>query len=302
MRSANPKLNILAFFAVTLLVLAALVAFARYPSLFNHGREYRAVFHNVAGLNVGDQVRYGGLLVGTVTELEIDSTNLSLVEVRFRVKRRTPVRVDTRATITQVGFLGQPYLSLEPGSATAAALAPGGTVPSEESLNFQEAMNKLARFLDRSDTLFSGIERFADAKPFERVDRTLTRVEELVGSTAAGSQRLFTRLDSATYRVNRLLDHTDRMIASFDTTFRDAAPGLRDTQREALATLVEVRALVAEVRDGLNAGGGVDNVMRNLALATDNLARLSTRLERDPTSVLKRRREPDKPVGPGLRD
>ena len=302
MRSSNAKINILAFFAVTIVVLAALVAFARYPSLFNHGREYRAVFHNVAGLNVGDQVRYGGLLVGTVTELEIDSTNLSLIEVRFRVKRRTPVRVDTRATITQVGFLGQPYLSLEPGSATAEALAAGGTVPTQESLNFQEAMNKLARFLDRTDTLFSGLERFADAGPFDRVDRTLVRVEELVGTTADGSQRLFTRLDSATYRVNRLLDNADRMIASFDTTFKGAAPGLRDTQREALATLVEVRALVAEVRDGLNEGGGVDNVMRNLALATDNLARLSTRLERDPTSVLKRRREPEKPVGPALRD
>jgi hypothetical protein len=42
--------------------------------------------------------------------------------------------------------------------------------------------------------------------------------------------------------------------------------------------------------------------MRNLAITSDNLARLTERLERDPTSVLKSRRAPDKPVGPGLRD
>ena len=302
MRANDPKLSIAVFFGVALLVLGALVAFARYPGLFNHGREYRTVFGNVAGLNVGDQVRYGGLQVGTVTHMEIDTINPSRVLVTFRVRRTTPVRTDTRAAITQVGLLGQPDLALEPGTADAPPLPAGGMLSSEENLNFQEAMNKLARFFERTDTLFSGIDRFAKSQPFDRIDRTLTRVDELVSSTATRSDRVLAQLDTASGRINTILVHTDRLIAAMDTTLNTAGPGLRDTQREALATLQEVRTLVSDLRDGLNQGGGVDEVMRNLALATDNLARLSARLERDPTSVLKKRRQPEKLAGPALRE
>ena len=55
------------FLGLAVLALAALLALTRYPQLFRSGVEYRAEFHNVAGLNVGDEVRYGGLVVGSVT-------------------------------------------------------------------------------------------------------------------------------------------------------------------------------------------------------------------------------------------
>ena len=302
MKSDDPRLGLAAFFGATVLVLAALVAFARYPGLFNHGRQYRAVFANVSGLNVGDQVRYGGLLVGSVVGMEIDPRDPTRIEVEFRVKRSTPVHLDTRASITQVGLLGEPFLALLPGAPDAPMLAAGGTLPSENSLSFQEAMNMLARFFQRTDTLFAGLEKFADGKPFDRLDHTLTRVDQLVSSTATSSDRVLSRLDDASGRLGGILDRTDRLIAVLDTTARTAGPGLRDTQREALDALHEVRTLVAQLRDGLNQGGGVDEVMRNIATASDNLARLSERLERDPTSVLKKRRVPSKPAGPALRD
>ena len=303
MKASDPRIGILAFLGTSLLVLAALVAFARYPALFNRGREYRAEFGNVAGLNVGDHVRYGGLLVGQVTRMEIDtSASRSGIVVYFRVRRRTPVRVDTHATITQIGFLGEPYLALEPGSRDAALLPVGGTVPTTDNLSFQEAMTKLATFLDRTDTLFSGVERFANSRPLERLDRTLARIDTLVVRTSGGSERVFDQLDVASARLNTVLERTDRLIVVLDTTLRETGPGLRDTQREALGALREVRSLVLQLRDGLEEGGGVDAVMRNLAITSDNLARLTERLERDPTSVLKSRRAPDKPVGPGLRD
>ena len=302
MKASDPRAGILAFLGTSLLVLAALVLFARYPAVFNRGREYRAVFGNVAGLNVGDHVRYGGLMVGQVTRMEIDTSSERGIEVYFRVRRKTPVRADTRATITQIGFLGEPYLALEPGSASAPLLSAGGTVPTQDNLSFQEAMTKLATFLDRTDTLFSGLERFAGSRPLERLDRTLARVDTLVLRATSGTDRAFTQLDDVSQRLGAVLERTDRLIVSLDTTVRATGPGLRDTQREALGALREVRSLVLQLRDGLEEGGGVDAVMRNLAITSDNMARLTERLERDPTSVLKSRRVADKPVGPGLRD
>jgi phospholipid/cholesterol/gamma-HCH transport system substrate-binding protein len=298
----DPRLSIAAFLGATVLVLAALVAYARNPSLFARGREYSAAFRSVAGLNPGDEVRYGGLPVGSVTSIEIDTIDATRILVHFRVRKRVPVRVDTRASITQIGLLGEPFLNLRAGSPAAPQLAVGGTIPSDENLSFQDAMTQLARFFEHTDTLFGGLQRFASTNPWDRLDHTLARFDQLVSSVTRSSDHVMTRLDTASLQVSGVLAHTDRLIASLDSAVNTAGPGLNTTQREALATLRDTRSLVADLREAMQQGGGVDQLMRNLAVATDNLARLSARLERDPTSVLKRRELPRKTAGPALRD
>lgn len=298
MRRTDPRLGIAVFLGGTALVLMALIAVARYPALFNRGREFRGVFQSVAGLNLGDEVRYGGLLVGSVTDMDMDPDNPTQIVVEFRVKRRTPVRVDTRATITQVGLLGEPYLNLVPGQPDAPILPPGSTLLTEETLSFQEAMSRMAHFLDRVDTLMTGFEEVAATSPWERIDRTLSRVEVLVGSATTGSERVFEQLDRATVQLAQVLAQTERLVAALDTTVQTAGPGLADAQREALATIEETRALVTEVRAALQSGGGLDQLVRDMSTTSENLARLTTRIERDPTSLLKRRDPPRKTAGP----
>lgn len=302
MRRTDPRLGIAVFLGGTALVLMALIAVARYPALFNRGREFRAVFHSVAGLNLGDEVRYGGLLIGSVTAMDLDPTDPTSIIVEFRVKRRTPVRVDTRATITQVGLLGEPYLNLVPGAADAPVLPAGSTLITEETLSFQEAMNRMALFLDRVDTLMTGVEKVASTSPWERIERTLSRVEILVGSASDGSEKVFSQLDKATMQLSTVLTQTERLVAALDTTVQSAGPGLSATQREALATIEETRALVADVRAALQSGNGLDQLMRDMSTTSENLARLSTRIERDPSSVLKRRDPPRKTAGPPAHD
>ena len=296
------RYGIVAFLGTAAVVLAGLVVFSHYPALFNRGREYHAVFHTVAGLNVGDEVRYGGLLVGSVTELDLYEKDPTRIEVTFRVKRKTPVRIDTRASITQVGFLGAPYLNLTPGRSDAPVLAVGGEVPSTDQMNFQDALSQLASFFERADTLLNVAERIARASPLDRIDRTLDQVERLVTTANTGSDRVFAHLDVATQRLDDVLGRTDRLIARLDTATTTAGPQLASTQREAVAALREMRTLAADLRSALNEGGGADELVRNLASTADNLARLTARLERDPTSVLKSRAAPRKTVGPKVRD
>lgn len=301
MRRNDPRLGIVLLLVSTAVVLLALVAIARYPSLFRRGREYRATFHSVAGLNPGDEVRFGGLLVGAVTDMELDPGERTRILVRFKVRPSTPVRTDTRAVITQVGLLGEPYLNLEPGRPDSPVLPDGSMLASSETMSFQGAVERIARFLDRADTLMGGLQRVSEAEPWERIDRTLTRFDRLVENTGAGSDRLLRQLDVASRQLARVLDHTERLVVTLDTTVRTTGPGLAETQREALSAIRDVHTLVADLRDALDAGGGVDQLVRNLSVVSDNMARLSTRIERDPSSILRRREERRKPAGPGIR-
>lgn len=301
-RAGQTRLGIIGFLALTLLVLAALVVFARYPALFTHGREFRAIFRNVAGLNPGDDVRYGGLPVGTVTKIELSTADPTRLVVFFRVRRETPVRVDTRASITQVGLLGEPYLHLEPGSRDAPPLAPGGIVPSLTNMSFQEAMTRLAIFFDRADTLLSGAERMANASPLDHMNRTLDRMDTLMLTATRGSQQVFSNVDSTTARLDALMDRSSRLVVQLDTAVRHSAPELRSTELETLQAVREMRGMLADLHDALQEGGGVGELVRNLSVTADNLARITDRLDRDPTSMLRRRAVPVKTVGPKVRE
>lgn len=304
-RPGEARFGIIWLLSGTLIVLAALLLLARYPGILHTGTEYRAVFKSVAGLNKGDEVRYGGLPVGSVTQMDIDPADPTHIIVAFRVKRNTPIRVDTRASITQVGLLGAPYLHLEPGARSAPPLPPGSTLATVENPSFQDAMRRLSDFLDRTDTLLRGAERFAAASPIERLDATLDRMDTLLTIATTGSRtsfeqidRTFSRVDTASAKLGKLMDRSERLLAALDTATRTAGPQLAATQREAVESLQEIHTLLADLRDALAQEGGVDQVVRNLAEASDNIARLTARVERDPASVLKQRALPNKPAGP----
>ena len=298
MRSAGSRLGIVAFLGGTALVLVAIVAFARYPSLFRRGNEYRAAFKNAAGLNLGDEVRYGGLIVGSVTRLGLDPEDPTRVEVTFRVGPQTPIRTDTYATVTQVGLLGQPYLNLESGLPTSPPLPPRSRLPTRDNISFQDAMSRLAMFLDRADTLLHGVERIAASSPWERIDRTLTRVDALLTNAAEGSGRVIDNLDQATRQLSGMLERTERLVIALDTAFRGASPALREAQREALAAMRDMRALLGDMRDATGDGDRLARIVENLTAASEDLARFADRLEKEPTSVLSRRQPPKKTAGP----
>ena len=308
-RTGAARWPLIAFVLAAAGLLGALYLFIQQPALFNRGREFHTILGNAAGLNVGDEVRFGGLLVGTVTDMDLDKADPTKIRATFRVKRSTPVRMNTVASVSQLGFLGQPFLSLEAAPEVAPALPPGGTVASKANYSIQEAMNRLAIFFQRTDTVFGQFSQLASTDPaarveqvFSRVERTLVQLEALVGTTARESHLVMAQLDTAGRRLNDVLIRGERVMAVVDSTLRVAGPGLSTAQREMLATLQETRSMLAEVRDALNQGGGIDQLVRNAAVATDNLARLSTRLERDPTSVLMRRKLPSKPAGPAVRE
>lgn len=286
----------------TALMLILLVVLARYPSLFLRGKEYRAIFDNAAGLNEGDEVRYGGIVVGTVTNLDFHEADPTRIVARIRVRRETPVRTDTRAQVTQFGLLGEPYLALIAGTADAPPLVEGSFLPTEQTLSFQDAVNRLANFFDRADTLLTGVERIARSEPWERIDRTLARTEELVADAAESSERVFAQLERAGTRLNVVLDRTDRLVISVDTALRSNAPALAELQREALTTLRDMHVLVTQLRSGVAAGGGLDQIMRDIAVTSANLARITETLEREPASLFRSREDPRKLVGPRIRE
>jgi phospholipid/cholesterol/gamma-HCH transport system substrate-binding protein len=94
---------------------------------------YRIHFtESVSGLTVGDPVKFHGVDVGTVKSINVDPDNTRLVLVEVRLRKETPVKTDTRASLTLTGITGSVFIELnggDPATQTLLAATPPDKVP-----------------------------------------------------------------------------------------------------------------------------------------------------------------------------
>lgn len=148
---------------------------------------YRAVFGDVSGLSVGDDVRIAGVDVGKVKDIDVQDDNT--VMVTFDVGGDHELSTTTRAAIQYRNLTGDRVVQLTPGNERGSVLRVGATIP----------MTHTAPALD-IDTLLNGFRPlFAGLSP--------TQINELSG-------QLVQVLQGQQSSVATLVDH----VASFTTT------------------------------------------------------------------------------------
>ena len=78
------------------------------------GWELKAKFNSVDGLGIGNDVRIGGVKVGTVVGLTLDQQDYRAL-VQMQILKELKLPFDTVAAVVSEGVLGGKYIALEPG-------------------------------------------------------------------------------------------------------------------------------------------------------------------------------------------
>ncbi|GAB2977545.1 MCE family protein [Nocardioides montaniterrae] len=92
-----------------------------------HRNAYHAVFSDVSGLKVGDEVRVAGVDVGKVQAIAVRPDNT--VGVTFNVSDNQSLNTATGATIQYKNLIGERIVQLATANPNAPALPDGGTIP-----------------------------------------------------------------------------------------------------------------------------------------------------------------------------
>lgn len=88
--------------------------------------EVHAYFTNIGGLKLRSPVKSAGVVVGRVTDIQLDTTNYQ-AKVSMAVEQRYAFSSDSSASIITSGLLGEQYIGLDVGS-EEQMLAGGDTI------------------------------------------------------------------------------------------------------------------------------------------------------------------------------
>ena len=141
---------------------------------------YRIHFpDSVSGLAVGDSVKYRGVDVGTVKTMEIDPDNARLVRVDVRLRKDTPVKTDTRASLAMKGITGVVMVELNGGDPKAKALL--DTTPADKIPEIPSEKTGLKAMLDDLPKLIGKFTVIADKFSVieDQTKKVVTKVDAL---------------------------------------------------------------------------------------------------------------------------
>jgi phospholipid/cholesterol/gamma-HCH transport system substrate-binding protein len=120
---------------------------------------YRIHFlESVSGMSLGDPVKYHGVDVGTVDAMSLDPADPRRVRVDVRLRKDTPVKADTKASLQLKGLTGVVFVELHGGTPAAPALlasTPGGQIPeiAYEKGTLTSVLDQLPKVLEKLSAL-----------------------------------------------------------------------------------------------------------------------------------------------------
>ncbi len=200
------------------------------------GTEYRAVFTDASGLQVGEEVRVAGVKVGQVRAIDLD---VDEVVVTFDVDGPQLGEL-TSASIEVKTLLGSHFLSVTP--AGSGALGEDDVIPVERTttpLNVVPAFQRLTTDVQEIDT-----RQLTEA--LDSVSGVLEAAAPEVRATLDGLGRLSTSISSRDQQIRQLFRDADAVTGTLAARNDDLAALLGSTE-QVLATLDSRRRVIARI-------------------------------------------------------
>lgn len=286
---------------------------------------YTTYFKFAGGLEPGTFVRFGGLKVGAVQSAEIDPQDSTRIRVRLAVNADTPVRANSRARISTLGFLGENYVEVSPGTRDAELLKPGSELAAAEIVQLADVFNnvnnitvnanKLVNDLDdkflvlanNANQLISNLNNVVGPENRQHLQAALANVDALLAETRPHLKASLANMDTASGKLaptienaNQTITQTKTLATNLNGTIEENRKEIHEALIRLRASLVEAQALMANVQDTLdNNRANLDETLENIRASSQNLKEFTDLVKRQPYSLIRVKTQKDRepPIG-----
>ncbi|MFT7611269.1 MAG: phospholipid/cholesterol/gamma-HCH transport system substrate-binding protein [Parvicellaceae bacterium] len=162
----NIRLGLFVLLGTACLIVAIYLIGSR-QNLFGKTFELKTVFQNINGLQEGNNVRFSGITIGTVRNIEMKNDSTIYVHMAVEENMLTHIRKDAIATIGSDGLVGSMLINIVPGDGLSHLVENGDEIPSFSRIGTDELLNTLnvtnenaailtAQLLEITDVILSG--------------------------------------------------------------------------------------------------------------------------------------------------
>jgi len=283
----------------TILATVCLLLFALWAAKFSsdrNWRQYEVIFTEpVTGLTEGGSVQYNGIGVGTVDKLSLSPDDARKVIALLKLKADTPVKVDTRAKLSQQGITGVPFIQLTGGSPQAAQLLPKND---DQIPVIRTEPSALQNIADTANRLVARMDKLISEENIAKLSATIDHLEQTTGSIAGQREdiaALIVNARKATETLQLTLATANGSLNKIDRNVVDQLPALMGKLDATVGKLNSVAgnadAMISENRPALQsfANDGLSQLgptLSDLRALIRDLRRVTDRLDGGPARYI----------------
>jgi phospholipid/cholesterol/gamma-HCH transport system substrate-binding protein len=265
------------------LVLSTLVVLIGGSRFFEKFDKYTVKLMNATGLEVGSQVKLGGVRVGSVTAIREPGGPGKPVAIEIGIKQGTPVYNGTRAMITQNGFVGDIFLLLAVDRTTEGRITPGSEIPAAESPNFAQIMARLDGLSQTVEGLVKDVDRLFSPKNIGQIERLVGNTNKAIVTSSAHIEEVTSSLKAATDKLEVVLGQVEDLVKTNKPEVTDL---IKKARKDLDRAGEMIKSFEAAARSVEKTTGSVDQAVQRQEAGLGNLVDTVTRTAQDLQDLL----------------
>jgi phospholipid/cholesterol/gamma-HCH transport system substrate-binding protein len=136
-----------------LILVAGIFIIGKKKNLFGDTFHIYGTFNNVGGLQVGNNIRFAGINVGTVEDISIISDTMIRVDMVLQSKIKPFLKSTSFASIGSDGLMGDKLITITAGAANTVVLANGSRILTINPLDFDKSISKLTKVASNAEII-----------------------------------------------------------------------------------------------------------------------------------------------------
>lgn len=315
MITKEQKVRLSIFLVVAAVLFIIILAAFIYPKLKEKGDVYYINFKgtSVNGLNKGSDVKYQGVKIGMVEDIEVNPHDLDSILVYVRIESKFPVKEDMRAALVYAGITGLRFIEISGGHIHAKLVPPEGEILTQKGLgekaedivlNVDNVVQAVNDMLDKKNRekfalLLSNLEKstavISDVlekreKSFvnsiEKFDATMTEIIQLTENLKSFSEYL--KDLSERVPIETVVKESETLIKQLSQRFSQQELGktiesLDTFLNTTTSSIRKIENRFVDLESSLN------RTLVSLRESMENLARFTRDLREDPTLLIRKR-------------
>jgi phospholipid/cholesterol/gamma-HCH transport system substrate-binding protein len=190
-----------------LILVAAIFVIGSNKNMFGNTFNIYGTFKNVGGLQIGNNIQFAGIKVGTIENISFVSDTIIRVDMRMSADVKPFLKKDAVATVASSGLMGDKIISITPGSDTEKQLLKDGDqIAAVDPVGMEEIIAKFTNVADNAGIITSELAAMATQirdgdGSISRLLYTNTLSNSLEG-TSANAQKMTASLAGITAKIN----------------------------------------------------------------------------------------------------
>jgi phospholipid/cholesterol/gamma-HCH transport system substrate-binding protein len=143
-----------------LLFVSTIYFVGKQKNIFGNTFHLKAQFKTVSGLKVGNNVRFSGINIGNVSDVELLTDTTVMVELVIRKKYQEFIKTGARASIGSDGLMGDKVLTISPGIADKSPVKNGDIILTKSAIEMEDVMLSAKTSVDNAGVITAQLAQF----------------------------------------------------------------------------------------------------------------------------------------------